>query len=552
MLNWFNHAKLVFTENSLFAIPILILCGTASVALTVAAVKTRAKYMYLVISVFIAVIIFFSAGHDTATHAFRSIILDESIESGAPNLMIKFNEASLPIFYYYSTVIYTLTVPLIHFGISAVHAINLIGVVSFSLMAIGFLRVAQRATLVTSDNRDSAFLVGAAFLSVNYVYLNYIGRGAISEALSFSIVPVAVLAILNRNCILSALLISFQIMVHPVIFIQSFVSEVAMLLILDKALVRGIFTTLLIYLMAVAISAPFWLPQFIHKGAIRGVEALPVKFEDTFLRLTSLIDPGAFASFGPWFVILFIIVFSISIRNATWQVKGCSAILIATILLQLQISEPWVVKLPILNLSLFVWRWMFVSAIIGATIIGVLWRERINHIALIIVYLSGMSVIITSARYTIPTGKSFVLTNSAIRDSQDNVVWGVSEFMPNYSSFPQDCSQKLNSESIRVPYSRLREAPLIVNGPIMITNGPIGIVTYLRDGEAVKDIVACDSSLVIPILHSNTTVEVRGDTILDNPWLKILLPIAVLLGILGVLLSRRGWPRHKASIQPGA
>jgi len=86
----------------------------------------------------------------------------------------------------------------------------------------------------------------------------------------------------------------------------------------------------------------------------------------------------------------------------------------------------------------------------------------------------------------------------------------------------------------------------------MITNGPIGIVTYLRDGEAVKDIVACDSSLVIPILHSNTTVEVRGDTILDNPWLKILLPIAVLLGILGVLLSRRGWPRHKASIQPGA
>lgn len=531
----------VFAEYPLQTVILIVIATVSCVLFALAAVKGRTGSMLGILLATTSILIFICVGADTEQHAFRSILLADELRYWNANLILNLEVGPVPIFYYYSTVIYTFAALLMQVGLSAMHAINFIAVLSFLLLAVGFLRLAIIAIGPGVEKRDSAYLVGMVFLTINYVYLNYIFRGAISEALSNAFVPIIVVAIINRKHITSTLLISFQIMIHPVVFIQSFIAEAALLLMFNtifRNMLLEIVKITLMYMTAVFISTPFWFPGLFNRSAIVGIQGLPVKFEDTFLKLVSLVDPHATTGLGLWFPLLFVLVLCVSNRHVTWRVTAGLLVLGATILLQLQITRPWVTTLPIINLSLFVFRWMFVSAILGTTILALLWTPRIRLPALILVSFAAINTIVLSTFYTIHSGVRFFETNAEIRayHNQYSGVWGTSEFLPNYSSLPKDCIDRNNSTPLT--FTQLQMGPVTLGVPAIIPNAPIGIVTYVRDGDIVRDMVSCNDELIIPIFHSGSILDVRGDIFIRHPWFKILLPVATLLAIIAISFGR--------------
>jgi hypothetical protein len=100
-------------------------------------------------------------------------------------------------------------------GLSTVRALNFVGVLSFLILTFGFLELARRACSFTLQSGQIAASATIILISANYVYQNYLIRAALSEAIAYSLVPIAVIALLDKRYFLAATLLALHITVHP-------------------------------------------------------------------------------------------------------------------------------------------------------------------------------------------------------------------------------------------------------------------------------------------------------------------------------------------------
>lgn len=516
----------------------------------IAALRNRPQTLFFTLTLSITSLIVVSNGQDTAIHAWRSLYLFESLKAGNLDLLLTLDKTSLPVFYFYSPLTYELSWPFLWIGFTALQSTRLIASLGFILMAYSTRTMICRAIDPLAQDYKTASLLSVAFLSANYVYHNYLTRGALPEALSYALVSVIIVSLLDNKYFLSMLLIALQIMVHPVLFVQSFSAEAVILIMLDKRFFLKIWRIASVYGSAMVLSSPLWLFGLVNKASIDGIKGLPIKFEDTFVSLASIISLEDYRCVGIFILSIVLIMMINTHRVLTWQTILGIIAFTATLLIQLEPFKPWISSLPIINLSLFIWRWSFVSAIIGVTIIAVLWKKCTGRfIVHTLVILSAIPVYnvleirMTTANFFKPDPELHTGFKELFAKRDGYHTWGFGEFMPNYTTMPDGCKRVDKDHSQLVDYALLREKPMVVNGTVAIPIAPIGIVKYLRDGEQAQDLSVCDRQLLIPVNRPQTTIAAQEDFMMQNPLLRFALPVLVLLAIVAVLLTQRQ-PRH--------
>lgn len=529
-----------------FGMAVLAIGGTATLVLMFSFLKGRAAITFWVVACALSGFQILADGHDILHHAFRTSVVYSALAGGTPDLMVTLQDTTLPIFYYYSTLSYSFAASLMALGLSAILAIKIIAAISFVVMAVGVLKLFRRSVAAGVANSDAAYLIATIFLCANYVHMNYSVRTAIPEALAYAFIPVVVIALLDRRWGPALLAIAFQIMAHPVVFPQCFVAVLALLFALGHEPWRDWRSLLAVFAGAMILASPFWLPGLLDAESIRGADALPIELEDTFLTIGQIFDPIEFRGLGPWLPLTLVLAMWVSWRNATWRAAVAGIAFAATLAIQLEIARPLMVQIPLLDLSLFVFRWMFVAALLGSTMVALLWSRSLNgRVGMTLATLAGLNAIAVSVYLTLPSASSLIKTDeeivAAYEIKSDSPSWGLAEFLPDYSELDNACALAGRGDAIRLTYSQLRDGPVKSTGPLIIPNAPIGVVHYLQNGRRVEDIASCADALVVPIEGPDALVEVREATLFRFPIIKFFLPAVVLLAL--VALTRKRRPR---------
>ncbi len=544
MIDKVEQLPVLMSQNPLSWL-IIGIAAVSCITFVIAALRNRPQTLFFALTLSITSLIVVSNGQDTTIHAWRSLYLFESLKANHLDLLLTLDNISLPIFYFYSPLTYELTWPFLWMGFTALQSIRIIASLGFILMAYSARTMICRAIDPLAQDYKIASLLGVVFLSVNYVYHNYLTRGALPEALSYALVPIIIVSLLDNKYLLSMLLIALQIMVHPVLFVQSFSAEAVILLMLDKQFFSKTWKIASVYGSAMVLSSPLWFFGLANKTSIDGINGLPIKFEDTFVSLTSIVSLEDYIGVGFFIVSILLIVVINTHRTLTWQTILGIIAFTATLLIQLESFKPWISSLPIINMSLFIWRWSFVSAIIGVTVIAVLWKNCTSHLivhTLIILsatpVYNALEIRLTAANFFKPDPDPPINFKELFAKIDGYHTWGFGEFMPNYTTMPDGCKTVDKDHSQLVDYAQLREKPMAVKGTVAIPNAPIGIVKYLRDGEQAQNLSVCDGQLLIPVTHPQTTITAQEDFMMQHPLIRFALPVLVLLAIVAVLLTQ--------------
>ncbi len=118
-------------------------------------------------------------------------------------------------------------------------------------------------------------------------------------------------------------------------------------------------------IVAVVLSAPFWLPQFLWQDLILGPKGLPVPFSDSFLTFLEVINPRTTRTIGIWMplaILLLIAAARARLSVRTWaSIVACFAIAALQTVYLYGLAR----RVPTLELSLFVWRLAFPAAFLA-------------------------------------------------------------------------------------------------------------------------------------------------------------------------------------------
>jgi hypothetical protein len=142
------------------------------------------------------------------------------------------------------------------------------------------------------------------------------------------------------------------------------------LFLLDKEIFYKLWKIGLIYSGAIFLSTPAWFFGLLNRKAIDGVNGLPIKFEQTFVAPKSLLDPFSLTSVGPYILLLLILTLCPPTRAMNYRLVLSLGFLASTVLIQIDLFKSLVISIPLINTSLFIWRWTFVTAIIAAVLIA--------------------------------------------------------------------------------------------------------------------------------------------------------------------------------------
>jgi hypothetical protein len=530
-----RYAAIAGEQPSLLAaFAILLLAGV--LAAIVAILRGRAREAYWWTVGVIVADFALSWGDDTYTHVFRIAAIADQLRGGAPSLMLVDPAGGevLPTFVYYSLVPYILPVLLDLAGLPAMLAFKAVGALQFVVMALGLSALIERTVPESRDGGRSEHLVALLFVSAGYVYALWCTRAALAEFWVASLIPWAAryLVVANGQRML-VMLFALQAAAHPIVLLHGLVGEFLVAYGLARTplleMIRRAGGPLL---LALSLASPFWLPQFLWQDLILGPAGLPARFADTFLTAGELVDPRSVRSIGIWLPLgLLAVLLTARLRLSArfWLLTSAA---LATVAIETVYLRPVAVHLPLLSLSLFVWRLSIPAAFLafGALLVGV--REapapRFDPLApLAILSVLAMAWVMASLAPAY-LRKLAVSGDDAFARAQHHdsrPVWGVREFLPNYARVATLCPPETEVEV--VSYEALRAGVTSQRAFLAVPRAPLGIVDYLAGAISLAP-AACGDNLMLGPVAPGTRLRV-GERWLDGLLLIRLLSLLVIV-----------------------
>ncbi len=447
---------------------------------------------------------FFSWGDDSFTHTYRIAALADQVRNGPISafLLSPSTGEGVPTFVYYSHVSYLLPVLFALLGLPALWAFKLSMMLYFVMMAAGVQAMVERSAPAKRDRaqfqRD--YLVGLLFLGANYVYSLWFARASMAEIWVYCLMPWVVASALSPiTGRWLAVFLFLQICGHPIVMAQCLVAEVIVAYSLSgltplQLVRRGLVPSI----VAVVLSAPFWLPQGLWQGLILGPKALPATFEESFVSLLDLVRFHHIRTVGIWMPLATVLVVVVARARLSLQFWVPAIVGFVLILLQAKPFYPIARLIPTLDLSIFVWRLALPAAVLllGALLVG--WRQapRASRGLPVLASLAVLGTAFVMLQF--PGG---VVNHLSWQDDRVAIteferldgVWGVTEYLPQYKNTLVECT---TPDARRVSYRDLRDGVEARARYIRVPQGPVGLVDYEADGTRLA-VKACGDALVL-------------------------------------------------------
>jgi hypothetical protein len=499
---------------AVFAVYMALLLG-AVVAALVLVWRRRPQAALWCVAAAVMVDLFFYTGDDTSTHVYRIVALADQVRAGAlsPLLVDPTSGDAVPTFVYYSALPYALPVLLDLVGVPALFAFKL-AMMTYLAVLVGGLQA-----LVGRLKVESGFLAAMLFVSANYVAALWFARAAIAEVWVYGLMPWVVLSSLDRRSgRWLALGLFLQICGHPVILAQALVAEIVVAWALagigPVALARR---WLVPALAAVALAVPFWLPQALAQSLILGPQALPSRFVDSFFSLAELVRLQNLRTVGLWLPLAVLLLAVAARARLPRQFWIPAALALALTALQARVLFAVTSRLPMLELSLFVWRLALPVAflLLGALLAGRRIAATGTYRALAAVAAVSMAFVMLQFPPNLMDGLARGWHDDRrmlVEFGRSDIVWGTREYLPNYKAVRQACD---TGTAQRASYAQLRDGLEATAPFVRVPNGPVGLVDYRINGVAVVP-TACDGDLVLGPLPPAVRITV-SETRLD--WL---------------------------------
>jgi hypothetical protein len=501
----------------LFAIYLALLLAAVAAALGLIWRRRPERALWCVAAA-IAVDLLFYTGDDTSTHAYRIAALADQLRGGmlSPLLIDPTSGDAVPTFVYYSALPYIVPVLLDLVGVPALYAFKLAMIGHLAVLVAGLQLLLRR---LAPDRVGPAFLAAILFVAANYVGALWFARAALGEIWVYSLMPWVVAASLSpRSGRWLALGLFLQISGHPVILAQALLAEVVVAWSLSGAAPLALARRWLApAIAAVVLAVPFWLPQALAQPLILGPAALPSVFADSFFGFAELARPQNLRTVGLWLplaAVLLIVAARGRLPLQFWIPAGLAAVLTA---LQVKALFPVTSRLPMLELSLFVWRLALPVAFLLFGALGAGWRAApaaADRPLALLAALAALSLAFVMLQFP-PT-----LADSLVRGWADDrrllvafgrsdIVWGTREYLPNYAGTPRACA----GDAVAVSYRQLRDGVTASAPFVRVRHGPVGLVDYRADGVRLAP-GACDDTLVLGPLSAGARITV------SESWLQ--------------------------------
>lgn len=544
---WIEAYQLLAAAHPVPVVLYLLSTTLLILLFAVALGQGRSRQAFWCVVVLFLVNIVCASGEDIEIHIYRAIVIADQVRHGALSLLVSDVAAgdSLPVFVFYGFTPYLLPSVLNLVGLSGHLSVTLSLCVTFFILALGISRVVEG----TPDEGDRAaslhhrYLAAILFVGANYVIGLWTQRSALAEIWVYALVPWVVVALgtPGRKWLLTALLF-LQLSMHPVIFAHGFVCALVVAIGLSREapfqLVRRCAVP---FALAVVLALPFWLPPFLFKGAILGLTALPVRFEDTFLSLGDLLSRRHMRNLGICLP-LAVAIAAVGFRPASpWRFRMLAAAFVFAMLVQTTILRDVAVNIPLLHHSVFVWRLMLPAAFVafGALLaMGVARAPTLHTVFAAIALLStvnAMVIVLGGAPAAIRYSLTAPDDASELHDyAGRNKVWGRREYMPDYTGLPTACE----NDTPRLRFEDVRKGVAVTTPYVRIPNGPVGAVTYSANGQRLQP-KACEADLVLGPLPAGATVQASEGAL---TWLLLTRVACLLAGLAMLGIGMAGRP----------
>lgn len=512
--------------------------------------KGRSRAALLSLFIIFSLAVLMAAGHDDEHHTARTIILADQVRSANLNLLFD-NQAHgefLPIFLYYSMIPYLPAVILNLVGIPAGLAfkMTLIGYLGLFMLGLWRLVVSQEKT-----DRHSGLLAIIVLVGANYVVGLWLARSAMAEILAYSLVPWVTLALVRSpsSSVSVFLLISLQAAIHPIVMLHSLLAEFVGAWALSRTkFIDLIKSNLLPLLLSLLVSSPFWLPAVLWRGAILGPEALPIKFQDTFLDLRQLIDPRSWKSPG---LLLFFVAFLAAQRLANKRQVILLFLFVFTLFIQTVYGKFIGVHLPLVESSIFIWRLLFVTCFFGFVLfilssnnMSLNLKRLLAIFAIVIVSVAAIRCGSGKPGYSLNVHQNRAELKGYLKKTRS---WGVAEYFPNYRDLPNAC--RVGDQTVvRSEFGPLVNQGFYLDGAIgqkfmAVEKAPWGFVSYSFNGAKAPSLGACEGSLIFGPFSTSGRFKAELASLYAVSWLRLTVVVVALAWGLFSLFQRMRW-RH--------
>jgi hypothetical protein len=395
-------------------------------------------------------------GHDTWFHVLRLLDVAAQVEGGRYHLHFASNTAQgmgLPVWIYYSQWIYWPPMLLMFLGASPLVALKIVYCGLLIVCTTGCYLLLR----VESDKNMAAFGT-LLFVTSNYVIGEISQRSAYAEFWSVAFLPLLLLAInwyvLGRKrgaAVAVVLLAALMILAHPLSFMNSGWALAAYAIYLRTRTgvpTRQLAGVVLQLVLALALTAFYWLPAVIETPYVLGAGGVPTPIEETFLDLRRYLNFSGPTNLGPVLTVLVPAVAAyVLIRGDSHEGTGhlSSWPLLAGVLgyvfLTLRISEPLYSNVPLLESNLWVWRVLFQVTLLAVVFVTprlrvlpsrVLNRRNFAIVAAICVLQAAAFILWNTAGYLSIRAIELSETLSQLENERIRTKgFGVDEYLPS-------------------------------------------------------------------------------------------------------------------------
>jgi hypothetical protein len=313
-------------------------------------------------------------GHDTWYHIQRMLDIEGQLSRGNLNAHFADNAAQgrgLPVWIYYSQWIYWPPILLKSLGASTLVSLKIVNCILLIVCCAGCYGL-----LRLHAERDLAAFGSLLFITSNYVIGEVFQRSAYAEFWSVAFLPLLMLAVHRtlrdpgRGPMAAVVLLAgLMILAHPLSFMNAgwaLLAYTGYVVTEWKIPVGRLVRLLLLFLLALALVAFYWLPAVIETRYVLGAEGVPTPLTETFMTIPRYFKFYSILSLG--FVLTAYAVATAGgvlrrrfgsdprpISSSWFLVAGIGM----CVFLTLGVSEPLYKNISLLASNLWVWRVLF-------------------------------------------------------------------------------------------------------------------------------------------------------------------------------------------------
>ncbi len=361
----------------------------------------------------------FFLAHDSEFHLIRLIELDKSIRDGEyyarwfPDLVYGYG---YPMLNYYSPLTYYISEFFHLIGMDFFNSIK-------STFALGFILSGFSMYLFSRElfGREAGLISGVAYIYVPYHIVDIYVRGALPEFFSFAFLPLVLWSfyqlvisertqyLLISSFSLSGLILTYNLMAwifSPVVILYG--------ILLTRVLKKSAKKILFAFILALGISAFYWLPAFLEVGFIQLQHLVEVyNYKHHFVYFKQFFSlywgfglsrpgPNDGMSFQIGIVYLYMTFgslyyfFKMEDRVKKLLFAFFYLLILASIFLMLEVSAPFWNLVPFLKVATLPWRFLTLVALSTSFLGGVMLSKysKIAHMLPVLFIFSSMPYLV--------------------------------------------------------------------------------------------------------------------------------------------------------------